>query len=93
MDLDSAFRNIPIHPEHKPFIVIQRLPGEFFMDHVCPFGISSGPGVQGIVMDVLVDLLVAYFHDPNAKWVDDLTQFRMPVSGHDEKTWVYRFFH
>ena len=61
------------------------------MDHVCPFGISSGPGVQGQTMDAIVDLLVAYFKDPNAKWVDDLTQFRTPVGGHDAATWRYAF--
>ena len=91
LDIDAAFRNIPIYPAHKPFIVVQRNPGEFYMDHVFPFGIASGPGVQGQPMDALVDLLVARFKDPNAKWVDDLFQLRFPICGYSPETWEYAF--
>lgn len=42
-------------------------------------------------MDAIVALLVAYFNDPNAKWVDDLAQFRCPVSGTDPHSWRYAF--
>lgn len=42
-------------------------------------------------MDAIVALLVAYFNDPNAKWVDDLAQFRIPVSGSGPQSWCYAF--
>lgn len=80
MDIDSAFRNIPILPAHKAFIVIQTEPGVFYIDHVCPFGVASGTGVQGEMMDAVVDILEANNVKPNKKWVDDLITFRFPIS-------------
>ncbi|THH14019.1 hypothetical protein EUX98_g9656, partial [Antrodiella citrinella] len=79
LDIDSAFRNIPILPAHKKFLVIQRELGEFFIDHVCPFGIASGPGIQGEPMDAVVDIIEAHDIKPNKKWVDDLINFRFPL--------------
>ncbi|CDO69281.1 hypothetical protein BN946_scf185042.g183 [Trametes cinnabarina] len=90
LDVDSAFRRIPIHPAHKQYLVIQQHEGEFFIDHVCPFGVRSGPGLQGAPMDATVDLLDARGWGPNKKWVDDLSNFRKPC-GYDvaRKEWTY----
>ncbi|GBE80622.1 hypothetical protein SCP_0303370 [Sparassis crispa] len=60
LDIDSTFRNLPIKPAHKPFLVIQCDPGDFYIDHVLPFGISSGTGVQGEPMDAIIDILEAH---------------------------------
>ncbi|GBE86646.1 hypothetical protein SCP_0905260 [Sparassis crispa] len=79
LDIDSAFRNLPIHPAHKPFLVIQCDPGDFYIDHVLPFGVSSGTGVQGEPMDAIVDILEAHGIGPSRKWVDDLINFRFPI--------------
>ncbi|GBE80149.1 hypothetical protein SCP_0213520 [Sparassis crispa] len=79
LDIDSAFRNLPIKPAHKPFLVIQCDPGNFYIDHVLPFGVSSGTGVQGEPMDAIVNILGAHDIGPSRKWVDDLITFRFPV--------------
>ncbi|CDO76109.1 hypothetical protein BN946_scf184876.g2 [Trametes cinnabarina] len=90
LNVDAAFRRIPIHPAHKPYLVIQQRPGEFFIDHVCPFGVRSGPGLQGAPMDAVVDLLDTRGWGPNKKWVDDLTNFRVPTSALEDGTgWRY----
>ncbi|CDO77105.1 hypothetical protein BN946_scf184501.g10 [Trametes cinnabarina] len=90
LDVDSAFRRIPIHPAHKQYLVIQQREGEFFIDHVCPFGVRSGPGLQGAPMDATVDLLDARGWGPNKKWVDDLSNFRRPCGYDNEKQeWTY----
>lgn len=57
LDVDSAVRSVPILPAHKPFLTIQVDDDEFYIDHACPFGIASGPGLQGQPMDALVDIL------------------------------------
>lgn len=77
--------------DDKPFIVLQRRPNEFFMDHVCSFCITYGPGVHGQAMDALFDLLLVYFKGPNAKWVDELAQVRFPRSESCARTWQYAF--
>ena len=80
MDIESAFRNIPILPQHKPFLVV-RLPGDparFFIDHVCSFGVASGTGLQAQVMDAIVDILTAAGIKHIKVWVDDMISFRFP---------------
>ncbi|CDO71596.1 hypothetical protein BN946_scf184911.g66 [Trametes cinnabarina] len=92
LDVDSAFRRIPIYPAHKQYLVIQQRPGEFFIDHVCPFGVRSGPGLQGAPMDAIVDILDARGWGPNKKWVDDLNNFRYPLKW-DAATGVGKYAH
>ena len=89
LDVDAAFRNIPVHPAHKPFLVIQCGDGEFYIDHVVCFGIASGVGLQGRVMDALVDILDALDMGPNKKWVDDLWNMRFPVAEPEPGAYVY----
>ena len=89
LDVDAAFRNIPVHPAHKPFLVIQYRDGEFYIDHVVCFGIASGVGLQGRVMDALVDVLDRLGMGPNRKWVDDLWNMRYPVVESEPGTYVY----
>ncbi len=90
LDIDAAFRRIPVMPAHKPYIVVQCHPGQFYIDHVVPFGITSGTGLQGAVMDAIVDILDARGWGPNKKWVDDLNSFRFPKGvGAERGTWVY----
>lgn len=86
LDIESAFRQIPILPDHKAYLVIQCKEGEFYIDHVCPFGIASGTGVQGEIMDAIVDILTAHGFGPSPKWVDDLAQFRYPTG-----TWLGQY--
>ncbi|CDO69769.1 hypothetical protein BN946_scf184766.g14 [Trametes cinnabarina] len=89
LDIDAAFRRIPIYPPHKAYLVIQCEPGAFYIDHVCPFGVSSGTGLQGSVMDPFVAFLDARGWGPNRKWVDDLLNGRYPVAGSADSGWVY----
>ena len=89
LDIDSAFRNIPVVPEHKPYLVIQCEDGQFFIDHVVPFGVTSGVGLQGSVMDALVACLNKLGMGPNEKWVDDLANFRYPIGSISPGVWVY----
>lgn len=91
LDIDSAFRNIPILPQHKPFLVIQVDDGEFYIDHVCPFGIASGPGLQGQPMDAIVDILGHEGIERLKKWVDDLINFRFPIGQLDNGEWIYAY--
>ncbi|KAJ3019695.1 hypothetical protein NUW54_g8 [Trametes sanguinea] len=44
LDIDTVFQRIPIYPAHKAYLVIQCEPGAFYIDHVYPFGVSSGKG-------------------------------------------------
>ncbi len=89
LDIDAAFRNIPVLPAHKPFLIIQCREGDFYIDHVVPLGVASGVGLQGRVMDALVDILESLDIRPNMKWVDDLWNMRYPLAEPEPGIYVY----
>ncbi|OJT03434.1 hypothetical protein TRAPUB_5853 [Trametes pubescens] len=90
LDIDSAFRRIPIWPPHKAYLVVQARPERFLINHVCCFGIGSGPGLQGGVMDPFVALLDVRLWGPNKKWVNDLNNMHFPIAaGPNPGEWIY----
>ncbi|PPQ94251.1 hypothetical protein CVT25_004971 [Psilocybe cyanescens] len=78
LDVDSAFRRIPIHPSQQSSFVIgwQNL---YYIDHAAPFGAASSGGVFGRTADALM----AIFHSKEIiarNWVDDFVFFRCPTN-------------
>lgn len=78
LDVDSAFRNIPIMPAHKCFLVLKVREGRLFIDHAACFGGCTCPGLHGMVMDALLDVLKEWGFGVNFKWVDDMASFQEP---------------
>lgn len=52
MDIEQVYRNIPVHPEDRFFLIIQ-WEGKAFLDTVHPFGFSSAPLLFSAVADAL----------------------------------------
>lgn len=77
MDIASAFRTIPIRPDHKQYVVIM-FDGLFWIDHCACFGCASSGGNQGSTADATVAILHAKGISPVPKWVDDFAPFRYP---------------
>ena len=69
---------IPICLQDKKFLVVAHR-GEFWLDHVTPFRLATTAGLQGEVADAVMDIWVALGVSPAAKWVDDVTLFRLPA--------------
>lgn len=90
LDINTAFRHIPVQPSHKAYVVVQGCKGVFYIDHVVPFGIHSGMGLQGAVMDMIVTFLNARHWGPNKKWIDDLANLQFPIARDPgEQVWQY----
>lgn len=77
LDVASAFRTIPICPDHKRYVVIM-FEDMFWIDHCACFGCSSSGGNQGVTADATVAILHAMHIGPIPKWVDDFAPFRYP---------------
>lgn len=77
LDVASAFRTVPIRPEHKRYVVIL-FEDMFWIDHCACFGCSSSGGNQGVIADATVAILRAMKFGPIPKWVDDFAPFRYP---------------
>jgi hypothetical protein len=57
-DVDSAFRNIPLHPSARAFLAIM-IKGLIHLDNVLNFGASPSPAIFGRVADAMVKILLS----------------------------------
>lgn len=75
--IDSGFRNLPISPEHKPYLVVQTQPGRFYIDYAFPFGVASAIDFQEQITDAIVDIVASSNTQLTVKaWVDDVIILR-----------------
>jgi hypothetical protein len=77
LDVEGAYRTIPVLPDHKRFLVVQ-FGDQFFIDHNIPFGLASASGLQGEVADATLDIWYSLGIKFIKKWVDDFVLFRFP---------------
>lgn len=78
-DVDSAYRNIPIHPDDQPHFCVS-WNDRIYVDHCVAFGSASSAGLFGRVADCFVAIVQAKGAEQVLKWVDDLIFFRYPTS-------------
>lgn len=70
LDIKSAYRNVPVHPDDRPLLGMQ-WDGKIYVDAALPFGLRSAPKVFNAVADAIewivkrhgVDLLWHYLDD------------------------------
>ena len=56
VDIESAYRLIPVHPQDRPLQAV-RWEGQVFIDPMLPFGLRSAPKIFNAVVDALNWLL------------------------------------
>ena len=52
IDIESAFRNIPVHPHDRHLLGMQ-WNGHLYVDTVLPFGLRSAPKIFNSIADAL----------------------------------------
>ena len=52
VDVESAYRNIPVHPEDR-YLLGMKWQGNYFIDMALPFGLHSAPFIFSSVADLL----------------------------------------
>lgn len=78
-DVDSAYRNIPVHPEDQCHFCVS-WEGQVYIDHCVAFGSASSAGLFGRVADCFVAIVKHYGAQQVLKWVDDIIFFRYPCN-------------
>jgi hypothetical protein len=66
-------------PSHKPWLVVQGLSDNFYIDHTHPFGAAAASSNAGMIGNAIVDIWQAEGVRPILKYEDDLKIFRYPV--------------
>jgi hypothetical protein len=79
MDIEKFHRTCPVIPAHKPWLVVQGKPGDFFIDHANPFGLASASSNAGMPGNGTVDIMREVGVFPVPKYEDDLCPFRQPM--------------
>lgn len=87
-DVDSAYRNIPVHPEDQRHFCVS-WDGKVYIDHCVAFGSASSAGLFGRIADCFVDIIQAHGAQQVLKWVDDFIFFRYPSSSFEPYHYSY----
>ena len=75
MDIESAYRMGPIHPEDKPLLAV-RWAGEMFFDTRVPFGLRSAPKI----FTAVADALQWAFRKERVSWVAQRLPYHGPAN-------------
>ena len=75
LDIAKFHRTCPVLPSHKPWLVVQGLPGQFLIDHAHPFGAACASSNAGMITNLVVDIWDAEGVSPASKYEDDLKVF------------------
>ena len=75
VDIESAYRLIPVHPDDRPLQAVQ-WDGSVYVDPMLPFGLQSAPKIFNAVADTLhwnlqqsgIPLVLHYLDDFNCCW-------------------------
>src|SRR6266567_547053 len=78
LDIEKFHRTCPVLPSHKPWLVVQGAPGEFFIDHNHPFSAACASSNAGMIANAVVDIWEKEGVGPVLKYEDDLKIFRTP---------------
>ncbi|QRW12386.1 Reverse transcriptase domain protein [Ceratobasidium sp. AG-Ba] len=68
-DVDAAYRQMPVHPEDQPHIVVH-WENQFWVDHNVPFGAASSNGIFGRCGDAIRAIYTRLGFGTIHKWVD-----------------------
>jgi len=78
LDIAKFHCTCPVLPSHKPWLIVQGLPGQFLIDHVHPFGAACASSNASMIANAVVNIWRAEGVFPVPKYEDNLKVFRIP---------------
>ncbi len=81
IDIRSAYRVVPVHPENRPLLAMQ-CNGKWFLDTVLPFGLRSAPKIFNAIADGLEWILAQRGAALLVHYLDDFLLLGPPQSAH-----------
>lgn len=79
LDVEAAFRTIPIHPSNWKYNIIRDDADNFYIDKCLPFGVTTAVGIHGETVDAFMRIVEWHGIDATFKWVDDLTFWQVSL--------------
>jgi hypothetical protein len=79
-DVQSAFRNIPVHPDDWELLGM-KWRGLYFFDRVLPFGLRSAPYIFNMLSDALEWIIIKKLGFPNVLHIFSVVELNLPEGG------------
>ena len=79
LDLHAAYRQVPVHPEDRPFLAV-RWQDELFLDAALPFGLRSAPKIFSAVADAVLWIMARSGVSHGLHYLDDFLFLGNPGS-------------
>jgi hypothetical protein len=91
LDVSKFHRRTPIAPAHKCRFVVQGRPGDFYIQHCCPFGAVASESNSGQMTAATIAIWDMEGFGPSSKWSDNVSNLQYPLSssGSDKDPFVY----
>ena len=83
IDIKSAYRVVPVHPEDRPLLGM-KFQGRTYADATLPFGVRSAPKIFNAVADALLWILKAHGVSNIMHYLDDFITLGTPGSSQCE---------
>lgn len=80
LDLESAYRMVPVHPEDRPLLGM-KWKGRVWMDTTLPFGLRSAPIIFNMLADCLQWIFRRHSESDVIHYLDDFLFVGAPASG------------
>ena len=78
-DIEKFHHTCPVLPAHKPWLVVQGLSKNFYIDYTHPFGVAAASSNADMIGNAIVNIWQAEGVKTVLKYEDDLKVFRYPV--------------
>ena len=91
-DIQSFYRTCPVHPDHKPWLVVCVDDG-FWIDHNTPFGTCSASSNSGQMGNAIVDIWDMEDTDTTFEYEDDMSQVQIPIQTGPFIDGLYKYHH
>ena len=85
LDLENAYRNIPVHPQDQHLLAVS-WQGDCFVDRALPFGLKSAPKIFSAVVDTVAWALHCSGIRYQIHYLDDFLLLGPPYTG--EAAWA-----
>ena len=70
-DLESAYRNVPVHPSYR-YLLGMKWHNQYYVDLALPFGLRSAPFIFNVIADLVEWILVHSYQIPDLPhYLDD----------------------
>ena len=76
-DIQKFHQTCPVIPHHKPWLMVQEMNNDFFIDHSHPFGAASVSSNASMMGNAIIDIWICEDVNPIVKYENDVNVYQL----------------